>query len=390
MKTLVQALLFCFSLQAVAQTTLYTTKPTEAYKDQAGTQKAGIFVSNTPLSDTEKSNKRVVKINRDYENPLYIIDTKNLSETYTDQAPDAPAPLIEQDEYYGSPHLFTTVAGLKVREYPTSTASVLGTVLNGTAVPLYFYPYDKNSWVPLPFEEGYGYVAVQFLGARPVMDELIQAYKTATEISEQRKYAERILELGWNSPDKETIQAIQTYVDFATKQNETDKIELLKIQVEVLKAKPKLGNTAKIDKLIKKQQFGFTLNKLIEPKGGFPIEWIHDYLGYPLDEYADLEDCSLNDYEGNSYFNSAEFITNDLTRSYSARKMDMLNFNGFQIDNSLLDATTTEVAFLKIAKGLITTIDSLTHSYYIQVEDSNYAFVFYNNVLLRVELIYYC
>lgn len=391
MKTLVHTLLICLSLHAVAQAqTLYTTKPTEAYKDKAGTQKAGIFISNAHLSYYEKINKRLIQIDRDYESPLYIVDTQNLSEYYTDDSPEAPAPLIELDEYYGSPHLFTTVAGLKVREYPSSTSSVLGTVLIGTPVAMEFYPYDKNAWVQIPYNEGYGYVSVQYLGERPVMSELIQAYKAATEVSEQRKYAERILELGWNSEDATTQKAIQLYIDFATKQDETDKVELLKMQLEVLKAMPKMGDSSKVNKLIKKGQFGFALKGKIEPTDGFDLDWIHTYLGYPIDESANLEDCALGDYEGNSYFNSAEFITHDLYHTYKARKMDMINQNGFIIDNHLLEQYTTETMFLKIAKGLITTIEPLTHTYYIAVEDVLYGFEFYNNELLRIELIYYC
>ncbi|MGG5578819.1 SH3 domain-containing protein [Myroides sp. C15-4] len=391
MKTLVQALLICFTVQAAAQSpTLYTTKPTEAYKDKAATQKAGIFISNAHLSYYEKINKRLVQVDRDYESPLYIVDTQNLKEYYTEDAPEAPAPIIEMDDFYGSPHLFTTAAGLKVREYPSSTASVLGTVLIGTAVPIEFYPYDKNAWVPIPYLEGYGYISAQFLGERPVMNELIQAYKATTEVSEQRKYAERILELGWNSEDTATQKAIQLYIDFATKQDEMEKVELLKLQLEALKSKPKEDDTSKVNKLIKKRQFGFALNEKIEPKDGFDIDWIHTYIGYPLDESANLEDCALGDYEGNSFFNSAEFITHDLEHTYKVRKMDMINKNGFIIDNQLMEQYTTEQVFLKLAKGLITLIEPLTHTYYIAVDDVLYSFEFYNNELLRIELIYYC
>lgn len=391
MKTLVQALLLCCSFPVLAQSpTLYTSKPTEAYKDKAATQKAGIFISNAHLSYYEKLNKRLVQIDRDYESPLYIVDTQNLKEYYTEDSPEAPAPIIELDEYYGSPHLFTTVAGLKVREYPSSTASVLGTVLIGTAVPIEFYPYDKNAYVPIPYLEGYGYISAQYLGERPVMNELIQAYKATTDVSEQRKYAERILELGWNSEDAVTQKAIQFYIDFATKQDENEKVELLKMQLEVFKAMPKVGDSSKVNKLIKKKQFGFALNGKIEPKDGFDLDWIHTYLGYPIDESANLEDCALGDYEGNSFFNSAEFITHDLDHTYKLRKMDMLNQNGFIIDNHLLEQYTTETMFLKLSKGLITTIDPLAHTYYISVDDVLYGFEFRNNELLRVELIYYC
>jgi len=210
------------------------------------------------------------------------------------------------------------------------------------------------------------------------------------EVSEQRKYAERILELGWNSEDAITQKAMQLYIDFATKQGETEKVELLKMQLEVLKAMPKIGDSSKVNKLIKKKQFGFALNGKVEPMNGFDLDWIHTYLGYPIDESSNLEDCALGDYEGNSFFNSAEFITHDLDHTYKARKMDMLNKNGFILDNHLLEQYTTETMFLKLAKGLITTIDPVEHTYYIAVEDVLYSFEFRNNELLRIELIYYC
>ncbi|MER8149616.1 hypothetical protein ABS241_19695, partial [Acinetobacter baumannii] len=67
------------------------------------------------------------------------------------------------------------------------------------------------------------------------MSNLIAAYKKATVLEDQKKYAERALELGWNSTDQETIQGLTTYIDYAQKNNLTEVVSIAKLQIEVLK-----------------------------------------------------------------------------------------------------------------------------------------------------------
>lgn len=391
MKKLITTILCCITIQTWAQDILYVNAPTVAYKDSQATQKMGVYTQGTQLTSFEKVSNKLYKVLVDYQSPMYINDIKNLSTKYKAvETIASPAPIIDEDEFYAAPHLFTTVAGLKVREYPSSTSSVLGTVLNGTIVPLPFFPDGKEAWVSIDYMDRKGYIQAKFLGQRPDLDELIQAYKYATDTQDQKKYAERVLELGWNSAHYYTIQALDVFVEYAKNNNLMELAEINQLKKQVLEATPLDGDSSKVEKLQKKQQFGFTINGIVEPLAGFDGELVKQYIGYPLETYSDLDDCALGDYEGNALYNSAEFITNDLSSTVKARKMDMLNFNGFKIGKHLLNGETTEKDFLKIAKGLIGNISPLDKSYTIYLDGQACLFIFQNGLLSRVELIYYC
>ncbi|WP_010253407.1 SH3 domain-containing protein [Myroides injenensis] len=391
MKAILSIFLSSISFGVLAQESLYVNTPTVAYSDDKATIEKGIYTAGAQINSFEKINKNIYKVFIDYADPVYILNSPNIgykSEINTHAT--SPAPIIDVDEYYSTPHLFVTVAGLKVREYPSSTSSILGTVFNGTVVPISFYPSDKNEWVAIPYKGEIGYISANYIGARPIMKELINQYYSSKEPKEQKKYAERILELGWNSETKETIKALTLFSEYTSTNNLEELAVLTKLQKEVLEANSKKSIANKIAKLQKKELFGFTLNGEVEPINGFNHTVVEKYVGYPLETYADLEDCALGDYESNAFYNSAEFIIHDLKLTLKTRKMDMINANGFLLDNNQLNGNTSEKEFLTIGKGFITNINALDKSYSIEIGTITYVFLFYNGFLTKVEMNYSC
>lgn len=393
MKTRLCFLFVLVTLNSWAQEALTVSTPTIAYADKNATQKAGIYLRGAYLANSKKINATTYEIGVDYSAPIYIKDIQNLKKALhvTDAYSPSPEPIIDEDQYYGSAHLFTTVAGLKVREYPNTSSSALGTVLNGTAIPLTYYPFAKDGWVAFNFNDRIGYVAVQFLGHRPVLSELMHAYNKAIEPTDKKKYAERILELGWNSNKLENAKALEFFSEYAKQNNLTDLAMLTQLQAKALKSAPKEDDDdKKVRKLKTTTRFGFTLNGLVEPELGFSKNTIEKYVGFPIDSYSDLDDCTLDDYEGVAFYNTAEFITHDVNHTLIARKLDMLNYSGFKIGNSQLNENTTEIEFLNAAMGLISIFSPNEKSYGILYQDGYYNFKFVNNKLYKVELIYYC
>ncbi|MDR2222918.1 MAG: SH3 domain-containing protein [Flavobacteriaceae bacterium] len=391
MKRLFGILCCLISLSSLGQTTKYIATPTKAYEDAKATKEVGFFTRGAHLSNLIKVNKTLLKAEVDYSTPLYIIDVQNVKNNLNsaDEVEESPAPVIDADDYYGSPHLFTTVAGLKMREYPNSTSNVITVLLNGTAVPIDYYPYDSEAWVAVTYNDLKGYIPVKYTGKRPIMNQLITAYKKATTVEDQKKYAERILELGWNGTDQEAIQGLTTYVDYAQKNNLTEILSLTKLQIDVLKAVP-IDQFDKIAKMKNKKLFGFTLNSEVEPRNGFSLATLEKNLGKVKDSYANLDDCGLGDYESNVIFYTAECIGHDVARTYMLRKLDIINGAGFKINNTIVSDQTTEKEFLQIGKGYITSILNNQYAYMIAVGDDAYKFTFVNGKLSHVELIYFC
>ncbi len=390
MKKLITLLLLT-SLSVNAQRK-YISSPTVAYNNETQSKAVGIFLRGAQIDSYEfLKDKYVYKISTPHTGTIFITDTYNVKDRLnaSDDYEPSPAVVVENDEYYGSPHLFTTVASLKVRELPNSSAAVVGNLLNGTPVAIYYYPYNAESWIPVEIDDKKGYIPLKYVGKRPDFSDLKNQNKKAQTLEDQKKFAERILELGWNSNDKEKETALRLYADFASKNNQTEVAEICLLQADVLKNMPK-DDFSLPTKLMQKNQFGFTLNNQLEPENGFEKTFLETNLGKIKDQYTHLDDCALGDYESNVFFNSVECIGHDLNKTYHIRSMEMEGTNGFKIKNTYLNNHSTVAEFFKVGKGLITSIDPLTNSYYINNDYMNYEFQFKNNRLVKVTTIYYC
>lgn len=371
---------------------LYVVTPTVAFNNEKGSKAVGIFLRGAQIDSYEfLQDKYVYKIYTPHTETIYITDTYNVKERLnaSDDYEKSPAIIIENDGYYGSPHLFTTVASLKIRELPNSSSAAVGNLLNGTPVPIYYYPYNAESWIPVQIEDKKGYIPVKYVGKRPYLNALKNEYKKAETLEDQKKFAERILELGWNSNPEENEAALRLYAEFASKNNQPDVAEISLLQADVLKNIPKDDFNLPI-KLQKEKQFGFTINNEIEPEKGFKKSFLESNLGKIKDQYTDLDDCALGDYQTNVFFGSVECIGHDVNKTYHIRSMEMVNANGFKIKNTYLNNTTTPTEFLKAGVGLISSINPLTNSYYISNDYMTYEFQFKNDRLFKVSVHYYC
>ncbi|MDM1397752.1 SH3 domain-containing protein [Myroides odoratimimus] len=392
MKQTIGILCFLVSAYALGQSQLYVTTPTVAYSDANGTTQIGVYTRGAYLNKVDKVSDDVFKVTNELLGTTYILDTDHLKEVLSaeDNTEASPSPIIDFDDYYGSPHLFTVVGGLKVRTAPNHQSETTGVLYNGTPVGIDYFPYDKEAWIKINFNEGQGYIPVKYLGKRPNLNNLIASYKKATEPKEQKRFVQRIIELGWNSNDDDNAKALLVFADYADKNSQPERATIARLQAEVLKAIPDEGIYDKTSDLVTNKLIGFTLNNVIEPKKGFSLATLEKTFGKVKESYSNLEDCALDNYESNIIFNTAECIGHDVNKTYTLRIVEMGNGAGFKINNNILNENTTETEFLKTGKGLINTILNTEKAYQIPAGDSAYRFTFKEGKLSKVELIYFC
>lgn len=384
--------LFLLATLSVNAQRKYISTPTVAYNNEKGSKAVGIFLRGAQIDSYEfLQDKYVYKVYTPHTETIYITDTYNVKDRLnaSDDYEKSPAVIIENDGYYGSPHLFTTVASLKIRELPNSSSAVVENILNGTPVPIYYYPYNNEAWIPVQIDDKKGYIPVKYVGKRPDLTNLKKEYKKALTLEDQKKFAERILELGWSSNANENEAALRLYAEFASKTNQPQVAQICLLQADVLKNIPKDDFNLPI-KLQKEKQFCFTLNNEVEPEKGFKKSFLETNLGKIKEQYTNLDDCALSDYETNVFFNSVECIGHDVNKTYHIRSMEMVNNNGFKLKNINLNNTTTPTEFLKAGMGLISSINPLTNSYYISNDYMTYEFHFKNDRLFKVTAHYYC
>ncbi|MEG1022701.1 MAG: SH3 domain-containing protein, partial [Myroides sp.] len=149
---------------------LYVVTPTVAFNNEKGSKAVGIFLRGAQIDSYEfLQDKYVYKVYTPHTETIYITDTYNIKDRLnaSDDYEKSPAIILENDGYYGSPHLFTTVASLKIRELPNSSSASVGNLLNGTPIPIYYYPYNAESWIPVQIDDKKGYIPVKYVGKRP-------------------------------------------------------------------------------------------------------------------------------------------------------------------------------------------------------------------------------
>ncbi|WCM41895.1 SH3 domain-containing protein [Flavobacterium sp. CBA20B-1] len=371
----------------------YISTPTVAYNDEKQSKAVGIFLRGASIDSYEfLEYKYVYKVYTPHTETIYITDTYNVKDHLNakDDYEKPPAIIIGNDGYYGSPHLFTTVASLKIRELPNSVAPVVGTLLNGTVVPISFYPYNPEAWIPVQIDNKKGYIPVKYVGKRPDLSDLKNQYKKAETLEEQKKFAERILELGWNSNPDENEDALRLYAEFASKNNQKDVAEICLLQADALKHRPRASFSLP-SQLIEEKKFGFTINNLLEPKNGFQKEFLVAQLGKLTTKTEAYDDCTLTEHEYLVYFGICETIAHRTNKTFHLREVTAQQGIGFKIKNTFLDSTTTEVEFLKTALGLISFINAENQSYYISNDDYMvYEFQFKNGKLFKIVASSYC
>ncbi len=392
MKKLIFIVVTLTAFTSFAQNRKFISTPTVAYSTEQGTKAVGIFLRGAMITHYEMVNGYIYKVTMDYDEPVYITDNYNVKDhlNTNDETGPTPSVIIDNDTYYASPHLFTTVAGLKVREFPSANALVTGTLLNGTVIPIDYFPYDENGWISVMVGNKKGYIPRKFVGKRPVLENLLDLYKKSTSLDEQKKYIERILELGWNSDRIDNAKALRTYSEYAQKNGQAEIAALAKLQAATLDKAPFEEKNNPVEKLIAKKQFGFMLNGALEPENGFALITLEKHLGKITKSYSDLDDCALGDYETNVFFSNAECIGHDINKTYHLRNLTVSATNGFIFGNVFLNDQTTEYEFLKTGKGYIATILPEENSYLVSIDYISYEFVFKNQKLREVKIIYYC
>lgn len=385
-------LLLILSNSMFGQSRKFISSPTVAYSNEEGTKAVGIFMRGAQLDKYEIINGYIYKIYTQHSDPLYITDNYNIKDhlSSNDEVGKTPTAISSEDDYYFGPHLFTNVAGLKIKAQPNLEAPVLGKLLNGTVIPIDYFPYAPDAWVQFEYQNKPAFVPIQYLGKRPILSELYTAYQNSTTSEDMKKYAERILELGWNSMPAENAEALEIYASYAEFVGNTSGARLCKLQAEVLKNIDKGSEEFIVEQLLDKKQFGFALNNQLEPANGFSLSFLEKNLGFITKSHSDLDDCALGDYENNVFFAEAECISHDINKTYTIRNLKIKGTKGFKIFDTFLDEHTTEEQFLQLTKKIVNYVDGKSSFYLIGTDGYAYQFQFINGKLSQIDLTYYC
>lgn len=310
----------------------------------------------------------------------------------SDAHPPSPSPIIDEDEFYGAPHLFTQAAGLKIRARPDATSPQLGTLLNGTAVPISYYPFAADRWVNIGnFENSENsFVLQKFLGSRPVFEQLEKQLEAlpATDLAQRSKTAERLLELGWNSTLDDQKKGLQHFLELSQLKKDTKAIAKTQLLLQYVEGALHPQSDERLEMLFNNPaQMGFVLRGKLEPAQGFSKSELEKVLGSASKPLIEFNEC--NSQQGDVYqeFSLGTVCLNTTNKIYALK---MSRETAFHFLNYLYTENTSEKGFVETAQGYLNHFDPRTGTYGILAESGGFFFRFKAGLLDQVSMYYSC
>lgn len=387
---------FLIAITAIAQENYYVSSPLLVYeKPSAKSIEKGVLLRSTQVEITKSEKENWYQVTLDNGQKGFITINNLSTALYSnDNYEESPSPIIDEDEFYGAPHVFTTQAALKIYSDPNEKSSVITTLLNGTAVPIGYYPFDEEAWVNIgPINKNdVAFTLQKNLGARPVFKDLEKAFLKSSNMTIKTTYAEDMLELSWSNDFEDQKKALQHNIELATLKNETAKIEKLSALLTYVKGALQPVSEDKYDAFLNnKKKAGFVLNGKLEPEDGFTQAEIETSLGKRKEILAEYNLCG--EVEGDLY-RAYEFGISCINKQLKFTKIYELDVtsknNGFRYDKFLFTQNTSRKGLVETLKGYLNHYNPYDESFSILSDFGAYTFYFENDKLKKVIFYYYC
>lgn len=318
----------------------------------------------------------------------------NAADTYS----PSPAPVIEQDNHYGSPHLFSLVAGLRSRDGVGPTARVVKIYTTGEAVPVEYLPRRADDYVVIrtDWDRNPELVQRQYLGPLPALSEYLARYDAvpATDLKNRRLWAERAMELAWNSGDPTAkTPAMKRFLSVARDLKDPTLIANAELSLLLAQTQDnRLPYEAVAPLMAPSKTYGILQGHRL-PDSGLRYTQVMEWLGKPQQQNRITDDdCGVYIGDQMLLYPSAE-VTADVKQDLAdVIRMNLQDpKNAFVINNTRVDATTSEMDFVRTHGRLLWGSGLHPHHYHLPMNDyTTLIFVFKNGRPLECYWVVQC
>lgn len=382
------------SASTLAQDSLFVTSAKLVYeKPNSRALEQGVLLRGAKIlvSPSEKDSWYVVDL--DNQTKGYI--TKDhLGEALFghDQYTASPHPIIDMDDYFGSPHLFTTHSKTAVYKQPKENLTPIGTLSNATPIALTYYPFDQQGWVNIgSFQQSSNaYIKQHTLGARPVFSTLKGAYLKATQIQKRKQLALEMLELSWANNLQDQHTALEYCIDLAEETNELQKAKHYKTLLKYVHGALNPVSVAQAESFFKIDQAGFVLNGVLEPAKGFTKSDIEIALGKRIKVLEHYNECAGEQDDVYRLYTLGTVGFNDTQRQNKIFELKITDQTAFRFQKYLFTSNTSMDGFVEVTQGYLSYYDPEHDVFKVETQMGGYDFYFTNGKLSKVVLYYYC
>lgn len=383
-----------FSLTAIAQEHFFVISPKLVYeKPNSKSLEKGVLLRGAKVDVLNNHKDKWYEVTLDNGTKGFI--TKDyLGDALfgQDEYISSPAPIIDIDDYYGSPHLFITKSKVAVYKEPTKESTTIGKLFNGTPIALTYYPFEQNEWVNIGSfkDESHAFVEQYTLGKRPVFKDLVKKYNQSEFYEDKLKFSNEMLELSWQN----NLEDQKTALEYAIKTAKIKKdINSEKYYSTLLKYVDGALNPVKVEdaeSFFKVDQTGFVLNGVLEPIKGFTKSDIEITLGKRIKLLSFYNECTAEEGDIYRLYTLGTVGFNDSQRTTKIYELDITDKTGFRFNKYLFTSKTSMEGFVNVTKGFLSYYDFENNIFKVQTEMGGYDFYFTNNKLVKVVFYYYC
>lgn len=389
------ALFFFFiSVVSYSQQRFWIINDTRLYKQPYGSDFFGYFKYGAEVKVISEENKSWLKVMSDnfttgFVEKKYVFGSLNGNDIKIN---DNENPILDRDDYYGSQHMFVTVAGLKARTKNNKESKIKEILSNGEAVSVSYYPVNKEDWVNIHgtfIEEYFSFVQAKYLGKRPIFEDLVSQFNSidSNNFSEQRNIAERIVELAWNSDNEKLLTAYQIYLKVIEKKGDEKLIEATKLNILIVESLNNMKSNEILYKNDLKCYFKLNKNKYFSVVN---FSEIKNKFGDPIKIEEIIDGCG---FEGDYayFYTNFKGILNNTTKEFEIFEINITDEFNFTYDDKLIYYGMTEIEFINQFKGYFGYYFKNLHTYSLPNGDAgNYIISFKNGKVISVEVNYYC
>ena len=385
-----------FSLSLVAQEQLFAISPKLVYeKSSTKSLEKGILLRGAKLDILTKNQDKWYEVALDNGTKGFITND-NLGEALFghDEYTPSPAPIIDMDNYYGSPHLFVTKSNVAVYRTPNKEASKLGKLTNGAPIALTYYPFSESEWVNIGSfgENSNAFIEQYTLGRRPVLKELLKQYNQAEFYEDKVKLSQEMVELAWHNNNLEDQKtALEHALKTAQIKKDNDTAEkYYATLLQYVEGALNPAHVEDVESFFKMSQTGFVLNGTLEPTKGFTKADIEITLGKRIKLLSFYNECTAE--EGDIYreYSLGTVGFNDAQRTTKIYELNITDKTAFRFNKYSFTSKTSMEGFVNVTKGYLSFYDFEKNVFKVETEMGGYDFYFKNNKLIKVVFYYYC
>ena len=383
-----------FYFTAISQENLYVISPKLVYeKPNSKSLEKGVLLRGAKVDIINNIKDKWYEITLDNDTKGFITKEYLGDAIFgNDEYISSPTPIIDMDDYYGSPHLFITKSSVTVYKEPTKEANTLGTLFNGTPIALTYYPFEQSEWVNIGSfkNESRAFVEQHTLGKRPVFKELEKKYNQSEFYEDKLKFSNEMLELSWQNNLEDQKTALKYAIQTAKLKKDINNEKYYSTLLKYVEGALNPVNVDDAESFFKVDQTGFVLNGTLEPLKGFTKSDIEMALGKRIKLLSFYNECTAEEGDIYRLYTLGTVGFNDSQRTSKIYELEITDKTAFRFHKYLFTSKTSMDGFVNVTKGYLSYYDFENNVFKVQTEMGGYDFYFTNNKLVKVVFYYYC